>query len=110
VHNLLAYALKEERKIKELRQENISKCINLCKDIATRLHAELKPKVTFVVGSKQALTPCMNKRYIVTMCESMEANVKCVENNNIVVQQEDKCELQVDMGSDMLIDLSIKSS
>jgi hypothetical protein len=52
VHNLLAYALKEERKIKELQQDNISKCINLYKDIATRLHAELKPKVPFVVGSK----------------------------------------------------------
>jgi hypothetical protein len=29
VHNLLVYALKEERKIKELQQDNISKCINL---------------------------------------------------------------------------------
>jgi galactose-1-phosphate uridylyltransferase len=67
VHNLLAYALKEERKIKEFQQENISKCINLCKDIATRLHAELKPKVSFVVGSKQASTPCKNKRSIVTI-------------------------------------------
>jgi hypothetical protein len=110
VHNLLAYALKEEREIKELQQENISKCINLCKDIATRLHAELKPKVPFVVGSKQASTPCKKKRSIVTMCESMDANVKCIENKSIVVQQEDKREPQVDMGSDMMIDLSINSS
>jgi hypothetical protein len=110
VHNLLAYALKEERKIKELQQDNISKCINLCKDIATRLHAELKPKVPFVVGSKQASTPCKKKRAIVTMCELMDANIKCVENKSIVVQQEDKCEPQVDMGSDMVIDLSINSS
>jgi hypothetical protein len=79
VHNLLAYALKEERKIKELQQDNISKCINLCKDIATRLHAELKPKVPFVVGSKQASTPCKKKRAIVTMCELMDANIKSVE-------------------------------
>jgi hypothetical protein len=110
VHNLLVYALQEERKIKELQQENISKCINLCKDIATRLLAELKPKVPFVVGSKQALTPWKKKRSFVTMCESMDANVKCVENKSIVVQQEDKCEPQVDMGSDMMIDLSINSS
>jgi hypothetical protein len=110
VHNLLAYALKEERKIKELQQDNISKCINLYKDIATRLHAELKPKVPFVVGSKQASTPYKNKRAIVTMCEQMDANVKCVKNKSIVVQQEDKCVPQVDMGSDMMIDLSINSS
>jgi hypothetical protein len=89
VHNLLAYALTEERKIKELQQDNISKCINLCKDIATRLHAELKPIVPFVVGSKQASTPCKKKRSNVTMCESIDANVKCVENKGIVVQQED---------------------
>jgi hypothetical protein len=25
------------------------------------------------------------------MCESMDANVKCVENKSIVVQKEDKC-------------------
>jgi hypothetical protein len=93
-----------------LQQDNISKCINLCKYIATRLHAELKPKVPFVVGSKQASAPCKKKRSIVTMCESMDANVKCVENKSIVVQQEDKCEPQVDMGSDMVIDLSIHSS
>jgi hypothetical protein len=110
VHNLLAYALKEERKIEDLQQDNISKCINLCKDIATRLHAELKPKVPFVVGSKQASTPYKNKRAIVTICESMDANVKCVENKSIVVQQEDKCESQIDMGSDMVIDPSINSS
>jgi hypothetical protein len=93
-----------------LQQDNISKCINLCKYIATRLHAELKPKVPFVVGSKQASAPCKKKRSIVTMCESMDANVKCVENKSIVVQQEDKSEPQVDMGSDMVIDLSIHSS
>jgi hypothetical protein len=110
VHNLLVYALKEERENKKLQQDNISMCINLCKDIATRLHDELKSKVSFVVGSKQATTPCKNKRSIVTMCESMDANVKCVENKRIVVQQEDKCETQVDMGSDMVIDLSINSS
>jgi hypothetical protein len=52
VHNLLVYALKEKRKIKELQKDNISECINLCKDIATRLHVELKPKVPFVVRSK----------------------------------------------------------
>jgi hypothetical protein len=40
----------------------------------------------------------------------MDANVKCVENKSIVVHQEDKCEPQVDMGSDMMIDLSINSS
>jgi hypothetical protein len=66
--------------------------------------------VPFVVGSKQASTPYENKRAIVTMSESMDANVKCVENNSIVVQQEDKWEPQVDMGSDMVIDLSINSS
>jgi hypothetical protein len=59
VHNLLVYALKEEKN-KKLQQDNISKCINLCKDIATRLHDELKTKVPFVVGSKQATTPCKN--------------------------------------------------
>jgi hypothetical protein len=44
------------------------------------------------------------------MCELMDANVKCAENKSIVMQQEDKCEPQVDMGSDMVIDLSIRSS
>jgi hypothetical protein len=29
------------------------------------------------------------------MCELMDANVKCVENKSIVVQQEDKCVAQV---------------
>jgi hypothetical protein len=101
---------KKREKNKKLQQDNISKCINLCKDFATRLHDELKLKVAFVVGSKQATTPCKNKRSIVTMCESIDANVKCVENKSIVVQQEDKCEPQVDMGSDMVIDLSINSS
>jgi hypothetical protein len=110
VHNLLAYPLKEERKIKELQQDNISKCINLCKDIVTRSHAELNPKVPFVVGSKQASTPYKKKRVIVTMCESMDADVKCIENKSIVVQQEDKCVQQVDMGNDMVIDHSTNSS
>jgi hypothetical protein len=36
------------------------------------------------------------------MCESMDANVKCVENKSILVQHEDKCEPQVDMGSDTI--------
>jgi hypothetical protein len=82
----------------------------LCKDIATRLHAKLKPKVPFVVRSKQASTPYKNKRAIVTMCESMDANVKCVENKSFVVQQEDMCVPQFHMGSDMVIDHSTNSS
>jgi hypothetical protein len=40
----------------------------------------------------------------------MDANVKCVENKSIVMQQEDKCVPQVDMGSDMVIDFSTNSS
>jgi hypothetical protein len=40
----------------------------------------------------------------------MDANVKWVENKSIVVQQEDKCESQMDMGSDMVIELSVNSS
>jgi hypothetical protein len=40
----------------------------------------------------------------------MDANVKCVQNKSIVVQQEDKCVPQDDMRSDMMIDLSINSS
>jgi hypothetical protein len=82
----------------------------LCKDIATRLRAELKPKVPFVVGSKQASTPCKKKHDIVTMCELIDANVKYVLNKSIVVKQDDMCEPQVDMGSDMMIDISINSS
>jgi hypothetical protein len=110
VHNLLAYALKEVRKIKEPHQYNISKCINLFKDIATRLQDELKPKVPFVVGNNKATIPCKKKRSIVTMRESMDANVKYVENKSIVVQQEDKCVPQVDMRSNVVIDLSTNSS
>jgi hypothetical protein len=40
----------------------------------------------------------------------MDSNVKRVENKSTVEQQEDKCEPQVDMGNDMVIDLSINSS
>jgi hypothetical protein len=40
----------------------------------------------------------------------MDANVKCVENKSIVVQQEDMCVPQFHMGSDMVIDHSTNSS
>jgi hypothetical protein len=43
------------------------------------------------------------------MCESVDANVKCVENKSFVVQQEDNCVPQVDMRSDIVIDLSNNS-
>jgi hypothetical protein len=109
MQNVLVYATKEERRIKELQQEKISRCLHLCEDIATRLHADLKAKVPFVV-SKQARTPYKKKRSTVTKCESIDANAKCVENKSIVVQQEDKCVAQFDMGSGTVIDLSTNSS
>ena len=51
----------EERKIKELQKDAISQCISLYKDSATRIHADCKPKVPLIVGSKQASFPCKKK-------------------------------------------------
>jgi hypothetical protein len=74
------------------------------------LHADLKAKVSFVVGSKKASTPYKKKGPTVTKCESVDAYAECVENKNIAVQQEDKCVPQFDMRSDIVIDLSTNSS
>lgn len=73
VQNLLVYAIGEQIKIKWLQQDKISRCINLCKDITTRLHADLKPKMPFFVGSKRASSQCKKKGSFISECESIDA-------------------------------------
>jgi hypothetical protein len=81
LQDLLSCAIREEKKIMMVKQAKNTRCINLCKDIATRLQVDLKAKVSFIVGSKQASTPWKKKGSTVTNCESIEANAKCAENN-----------------------------
>jgi hypothetical protein len=114
--DLLSCAIREEKKIMMVQQAKNTRCINLFEDIATRIQAYLKAKVPFVVGSKQASTPRKKKGYVVTNCESIEANAECAENKllasrkSFVVQQKEKFVPQVDTRSDMVIDHSTSSS
>ena len=79
MRGLLSCAIKEEKKIIKVQQDEITRCINLCQDIC----AKLQPTVSSVVGAKQASTPCKKRGHAVPKVSSVDSSAKRGEHQQL---------------------------
>ena len=109
MQDLLSCAIREEKKIMKVQQDKITRCINLCQDICSKL----QPNVSSVAKEKQASTACKKKGHVVPKVSSVDSSAKrsehqqCNSKKNSIEQQEDNIVPQVDKRNDEVCNITV---
>jgi len=109
MQDLLSCAIREEKKIMKVQQDKITRCINLCQDMCSKL----QPNVSSVAREKQASTACKKRGHVVPKVSSVDSSAKrsehqqCNSKKNSIEQQEDNIVPQVDKRNDEVCNVTV---
>jgi len=109
MQDLLSCAIREEKKIMKVQQDKITRCINLCEDMCSKL----QPNVSSVAREKQASTACKKRGQVVPKVSSVDSSAKrsehqqCNSKKNSIEQQEDNIVPQVDKRNDEVCNVTV---
>ena len=109
IQDLLSCAIREEKKIMKVQQDKITRCINLCEDMCSKL----QPNVSSVAREKQASTACKKRGQVVPKVSSVDSSAKrsehqqCNSKKNSIEQQEDNIVPQVDKRNDEVCNVTV---
>ena len=76
MQDLLCCAIREEKKIMKVQQDKITRCINLCEDMCSKL----QPNVSSIAREKQASTTCKKRAHVVPKVSSVDSSAKRSEH------------------------------